>query len=145
MDVSQYRRATAAGNRTSLGFDLRLGSSPEVALKYLQGYDFDGSATMHLGVWDRAASQQQQRWFTGPGCVLRSGRSDGVRATDGAVVKVSRRPTSQLSHTDAEPRHLSQCVIEELPGNVDATLIVMLDNCTAGVTCKFKVLAVTSC
>ena len=97
---------------------------------------------MHIGVLDRVT--MQQRWFTGAGCELQSRRSDGVHATDAAVVKLSRRPVTRPRDTDAaESRYLSQCAIQDLPADVEATVAVRLVSCAEN--CKFKVLAVTSC
>ena len=94
--------------------------------------------------------------------MLHAARSDGVRATDAAVVKISRpsppplagpvapqaRPLGAGSGGDsgARSRYLTRCVIDGMPSSGNATLVVRHGCDLLGTeSCKFKVMGVTSC
>ena len=131
----------------SLEFDVTLGAvRPEITLKYLQGYDLHGTATLQLRLCDGTLLSGDE------GCTLHASRSDGVRATDTAVVKIMRTPREERLGAkggfgiDAHSRYLSRCVLEGLPAGGNATLVVSLGCDKEGAAqCKFKVLAISSC
>jgi len=132
----------------SLEFDVTLGAvQPEITLRYLQGYDLHGTAALQLRLCDGTLLSG------GEGCTLHASRNDGVHATDTAVVKILRAPRQEQHlgarsgfEIGAHSRYLSRCVFEGLPTGSNATLVVLFGCDKEGASsCKFKVLAISSC